>query len=414
MLLKTIWLGVNMRTILIGLLFVSILYCQCPIWLEGDINQDETLDILDIVEVIDIIVGFLVPTEDQLYCGDMDDDGQITVNDLFCPPLLPVGTGPGSYHRPGNIHFYINNDALDSENDFFEIELQVEAEAAWVSAFQFDIVFEDWPNVNGIDFEGGYLDEFGFITTSGNQGNMVRFVAVALLGNILGDFHGLMTTMTIENPGYETGTEVTITNIYSEGMCASSNDAYGDTAYLSLMIPDVNLSFGELMGYDHILPINFESSVEIAGFSIELSGIEIESAWGGAAGDADFLVTTPNDSLILGNATGNAIQPGSGILTGVMFNFQPYAEVCFDEVAVTDPGGNLVEAALSDCYTLPECLRPGDMNFDGSVDILDIVQMVSCIMGIAEPDSCVCGDTNGDGILDILDIVSSIDFILIP
>ncbi len=61
----------------------------------------------------------------------------------------------------------------------------------------------------------------------------------------------------------------------------------------------------------------------------------------------------------------------------------------------------------------PEILY-GDLNSDGVVDILDVVTVVSIIMGNTTPDEyqLQAGDVNSDGNIDILDVVSMVSLIL--
>jgi len=55
----------------------------------------------------------------------------------------------------------------------------------------------------------------------------------------------------------------------------------------------------------------------------------------------------------------------------------------------------------------------GDLNQDGSFDILDIIMMIDVILeGSPTPFQLQVGDINGDGVLDVLDIVASIIYIL--
>ena len=56
----------------------------------------------------------------------------------------------------------------------------------------------------------------------------------------------------------------------------------------------------------------------------------------------------------------------------------------------------------------------GDINIDGSVDILDIIKLISFIMGFDLPTDIefMAADQNNDGILDVLDIVLLVDQIL--
>ena len=56
----------------------------------------------------------------------------------------------------------------------------------------------------------------------------------------------------------------------------------------------------------------------------------------------------------------------------------------------------------------------GDINFDGIVDILDIVSIVNYIMSILEftQAQLIAADYNADGLVNILDIVQIINYIL--
>ncbi len=59
-----------------------------------------------------------------------------------------------------------------------------------------------------------------------------------------------------------------------------------------------------------------------------------------------------------------------------------------------------------------ECGPAGDLNWDNSLDVLDIVLMVACLLGEGINLPCPCGDANSDGATDILDIVLLVSFIL--
>ncbi len=53
----------------------------------------------------------------------------------------------------------------------------------------------------------------------------------------------------------------------------------------------------------------------------------------------------------------------------------------------------------------------GDYNEDGTINILDIVQIVNYILGAGNGDA-YCGDVNEDGTLNVLDVVSIVNIIL--
>ena len=58
---------------------------------------------------------------------------------------------------------------------------------------------------------------------------------------------------------------------------------------------------------------------------------------------------------------------------------------------------------------------PGDINGDGTFDVLDVILMVGIILAL-EDDYTICqqyaSDINTDGIIDILDIIGLVNIIL--
>ena len=65
------------------------------------------------------------------------------------------------------------------------------------------------------------------------------------------------------------------------------------------------------------------------------------------------------------------------------------------------------------CYD-SSCASDGDVNGDDSVDVLDVVAIVSFVIGNGSfDDSQICiSDVNEDGSIDVLDIVSLVTSIL--
>ena len=66
-----------------------------------------------------------------------------------------------------------------------------------------------------------------------------------------------------------------------------------------------------------------------------------------------------------------------------------------------------IELSGSSCTT-------ADLNSDGIIDILDIVQTINIAMGFTTPTEVqLCAaDVNGDGIVDILDIVMMVNIVI--
>ena len=91
-------------------------------------------------------------------------------------------------------------------------------------------------------------------------------------------------------------------------------------------------------------------------------------------------------------------------------------EVVFRFIAEDSDAPSLVEAALDDfsIMVVEESGILGDINFDGSVDVLDVVRAVNIIIGNYNPSQSEinAADLNNDGVINVLDIVSLVNIIL--
>ena len=77
---------------------------------------------------------------------------------------------------------------------------------------------------------------------------------------------------------------------------------------------------------------------------------------------------------------------------------------------------------FEDCLETSNCSEPddcpsagsGDINDDGSLDVLDIVQIINIIISQSSADDCETetADVNGDGSLNVLDVVEIINTII--
>ena len=79
---------------------------------------------------------------------------------------------------------------------------------------------------------------------------------------------------------------------------------------------------------------------------------------------------------------------------------------------------NLLEYASEDLEFLNSFDNPiylGDINFDGEINVLDVVLLVSFILGGPTDEyEYIAADINGDGLLNVLDAVLLIEMILYP
>ena len=89
-----------------------------------------------------------------------------------------------------------------------------------------------------------------------------------------------------------------------------------------------------------------------------------------------------------------------------------------------DITGNYLCAPYPDCISTSgfwyqdtsSCSEVGDINFDNSTNILDVIVLVSFILENSSPDyqEFVASDINFDGSLDIFDVVDLVNIILNP
>ena len=48
----------------------------------GDVNDDDFIDVLDVVVLVNIIMGYTVPNEDEAWAADLNNDGQFNIQDI--------------------------------------------------------------------------------------------------------------------------------------------------------------------------------------------------------------------------------------------------------------------------------------------------------------------------------------------
>ena len=122
------------------------------------------------------------------------------------------------------------------------------------------------------------------------------------------------------------------------------------------------------------------------------------------------MLSTSPTSVLGFSITGTSVPIGSGILAQVSFSNYLGEGICFgtDPInnVISNVFGNALETNWGDCY---EGSFTGDVNTDGTLDILDLVGLANLIL---DNEYLSSGDMNQDGQLDILDIVSLVNVIL--
>ena len=185
------------------------------------------------------------------------------------------------------------------------------------------------------------------------------------------------------------------------GFCNGDGSSCSPLAYISLS--DEN-------GFD----ILYSSLEDIYGFQFDLNGdIDLESAFSGDSETAGFSISISNGTVLGFSFSGSFIPAGNGILTS--FNFLGEGNVCMSDLIISGIGGNLIQSQIGnigdtsdDCIQLSSFLS-GDINGDSSLDVLDIVQIVSYIL---DSQYDMIADINDDSSLDVLDIVQIVSIII--
>ena len=122
--------------------------------------------------------------------------------------------------------------------------------------------------------------------------------------------------------------------------------------------------------------------------------------------------------VICFSMTGDVISSGSGAIATLIFDTADQlgnVEVCLTETVVSDEMGDPLQFTEGCCtMTIEQGGMKGDINNDGIINILDVVQTVNFVLGIITPDDYQfwAADYNSDGIINILDVVQIVNAVL--
>ena len=246
------------------------------------------------------------------------------------------------------------------------------------------------------------------------------------------------------DPEGEQSVEVTIdaTSIsqgdYEEEMIITSNDPFNpevsipialrvEAARVIVAVPTSSALPGEVVR----VPIEMDN---LAWLSEPISGVEMEVGF-----DHNLLTlvdVTPTDrtqsmgsfqwsspgpgmmALSIGDAAGNAIEPGTGPVAEMSFDVSDAAtpgnctEISISQINLFDEQGETVVVEPMDgiiCFGLK-----GDINADSQVDIIDALLAVNILLQITTPTDVEywAADCNGDGIVNIFDVLGIVNVVL--
>ncbi len=201
------------------------------------------------------------------------------------------------------------------------------------------------------------------------------------------------------------------------GMDETAATAYCESAGYSIGLQSLISSPGSsgmVMGFD----INGQSSIP-AGYPGDggnegnlLAVLVLSTQYTGSGAEvavtiSDFVVSGINP-FTGGSVTLNACDADLDPLNGC-FDIDTYSTPLEDCTGI--PGGSTVvdECGVCGGDGYP-CLPDGDINYDGEVNILDVVVLVNIVLGLEEENPA--GDLNQDNVINVLDIILLVNIIL--
>ena len=142
-----------------------------------------------------------------------------------------------------------------------------------------------------------------------------------------------------------------------------------DTAWLVLEVAGESGGAGTLNVYLH------NSSDVVSTFQFTLHGLTVTGASGGSAGESGFTVSMQNNNVVGFSLSGGSIEEGDGLLTELTFTGHPEGgDISIENIMLVDEDNSVVETGWHFCADL------GDLDGNGSWNVLDIVSLANCVL----------------------------------
>ncbi|NQU67861.1 MAG: hypothetical protein HQ510_07975 [Candidatus Marinimicrobia bacterium] len=159
---------------------------------------------------------------------------------------------------------------------------------------------------------------------------------------------------------------------------------------------ECGLNYAILGDVSSLLPTECISEVSVANDFYIMD--EEYSSWGNFATYNAHMFNETGDPIYLSDDSDHDFDGTNG---RIVFNFSPQ---CIPRLVVWD--------YVLEFNQVDACPLAGDVNASCTVNIIDVVNIVGCILGTLDVGQCECGDMNLDFTLDVADIVIMIDLIL--
>ena len=282
------------------------------------------------------------------------------------------------------------------------IEILLDSPGA-VAGYQFELVATNGFILTGA--EGGASELADFQVSTSELGVVLGF---SFSGTTIPEGSSVLTNLLFEGEGES---EFCLTNaIISDVDAGSFGVEYGDCVTVTAN-PQAIVTIGD--NTLSTLDISVVSEVDIAGFQFDVSGIDVIEAYGGTAEENGFTMSTGNGTVIGFSFSGDVIPAGDAVMVTLTFEGEQGAEVCLSGVVLSNSNGTPIFTETGDCVTL-DLIVPGDVNFDGLINVVDIVLVVNFILDASVPsyEEFLASDVNADGELNVVDIVNIVGMVL--
>lgn len=273
---------------------------------------------------------------------------------------------------------------------------------------------------------GGEYLETGDIFNINWDSNSSSNVSIKLYVN--NTFNSNITTNTSNDGTYTWSIPSSISTGSNYKIKITSNTSsdiydYSDGTFSITSSPTINLSIGDIDINNGVIDIDMSSEESVSGFQFVLSDypndISITGVGEGSSGDYGFTTSSNETGTILGfSLTGAQIPAGDNTLVKIYFdilNPGNTTTLCLEDVIISDPTGAALGVNIDGCEDL-ELLSVtlGDINYDGSQDVLDVVLLVGEILqsGGFTQSQLAAADINGDGVLNVVDVVLLVNIVL--
>ncbi|NQU66899.1 MAG: T9SS type A sorting domain-containing protein [Candidatus Marinimicrobia bacterium] len=178
-----------------------------------------------------------------------------------------------------------------------------------------------------------------------------------------------------------------------------------------------SLYFGDVDYANQTIEIRLTNESDLYGFQFQISGasgiIDFSGTSGGSSDQAGFTVDMGGDDIFLGfSYDAVTIPPGDGVLTTLSFDGCGFTELCIVAPEMAGVGPIILPVEVGECISFGPVV--GDVNIDGSIDVLDVAVVVGIIFGEVDPTDCqfYAADVFTNGYISIIDIVQLIQNIL--